>query len=58
MTSNSTARIEQLDEIQKDVIGILTSAANVLAELSKERPIQKTTDGYATQVSFKVFRLL
>lgn len=44
MSANPSARIEQLDNIEKDVIAILENAGAALQELSKDRPVQKTTD--------------
>ncbi|CAB4062389.1 NPRL2 [Lepeophtheirus salmonis] len=50
-TSSSTGigaspgeRIELLDEIEKDVIGILVNSGGALQEISKDRPSQKQVD--------------
>lgn len=44
------ARIDQLDRIEKDVIGVLQTAGNFLQEISKDRPAQKTADQLCQQV--------
>jgi hypothetical protein len=44
MSANPTARIEQLDNIEKDVIAILENASLTMQEVAKDRPIQKSTD--------------
>jgi len=44
MSANPSARIEQLDNIEKDVIAILENAGAALQELSKDRPVQKKTE--------------
>ncbi len=44
MAANPTARIEQLDSIEKDVIAILENAGLALQEMSKDRLVQKSSD--------------
>lgn len=50
MSASPVARIEQLDQIEKDVIAILQSAGQVLQEISKDRPSQKQSDQMCQQV--------
>jgi len=38
------ARIEQLEHIEEDVIGILKSCGNCLIDIAKDRPSQKAVD--------------
>jgi len=49
-SSAPQARIEELDEIQKEVIHILENAGLALQEIGKDRPSQKATDGFVTSV--------
>ena len=50
MTASPVARIEQLDQIEKDVVGILQNAGQLLMELGKDRQSQKQCDQLCTAV--------
>ena len=50
MSASPVARIEQLEEIEKDVISILQTAGNTLSEIAKDRPAQKTVDQHTQKV--------
>ena len=50
MSVNHTARIEQLDQIEKDVAAILKNASLVLTEISRDRPSQKAVEQYNLSV--------
>jgi len=52
--ANPAARIEELDEIQKEVVSVLQNASLALQEIGKDRPSQKATDGFVTQVMGKI----
>ncbi len=41
MSRNPTERIEELDDIQKDVIDILQKAGEALQEISKDRYVSE-----------------
>jgi len=49
-SSPAEARIEQLEQIEKDVIDILKSAGTCVLEIGKDRPSQKAVDTNVTQV--------
>ncbi len=48
--STTTARIEQLDAIEQDVVNVLASAGQFLQDLTKDRPSQKNADQVCQQV--------
>lgn len=48
--ANPTARIEQLDLIEKDVINILQTAGQFMQDFTKDRPSQKQADLLCQQV--------
>ncbi len=48
--SPAEARIEQLEAIEEDVIGILKNAGSCLSEMSRDRPSQKAVDQLVQQV--------
>ena len=48
MTSVPLDRLKALDEIEKDICQVLSSAGNALSELSKDKPSQKQVDQHAT----------
>ena len=48
--ANPTARIEQLDQIEKDVINILQTAGQFMQDFTKDRPSQKQADLLCQQV--------
>ncbi len=48
--SPAEARIEQLEQIEEDVIGILKSSGACLQEMSRDRPSQKAVDQNVQQV--------
>ena len=50
MSASPVARIEQLEEIEKDVISILQTAGATLSEIAKDRPAQKTVDQHTQKV--------
>lgn len=50
MSASPVARIEQLEEIEKDVISILQTAGATLLEIAKDRPAQKTVDNHTQKV--------
>ena len=50
MSASPVARIEQLEEIEKDVISILQTAGATLLEIAKDRPAQKTVDTHTQKV--------
>ena len=50
MSASPVARIEQLKQIEKEVVGILQSAGQALQEISRDRPSQKHVDQLNTQV--------
>ena len=50
MSASPVARIEQLEEIEKDVISILQTAGATLLEVAKDRPAQKTVDTHTKNV--------
>ena len=50
MAASPVARIEQLEEIEKDVISILQTASATLTEIAKDRPAQKTVDNHTQKV--------
>ena len=55
-SSPAEARIEQLEQIEKDVIDILKSAGTCVLEIGKDRPSQKAVDTNVQQVgSFSDF---
>ncbi|CAG0912367.1 unnamed protein product [Notodromas monacha] len=49
MTSMPLERLKALDEIEKDIAQVLTSASHALAEISKDKPSQKQVDQHNTQ---------
>ena len=51
-SSPAEARIEQLEQIEKDVIDILKSAGTCVLEIGKDRPSQKAVDTNVTQVCY------
>ena len=55
MSASPVARIEQLDQIEKDVIAILQNAGQMLNEISKDRPSQKQSDQLCQAVSLAYF---
>lgn len=50
MSASPVARIEELEEIEKDVIAILQTAGTALNEISRDRPSQKQVDQLTQQV--------
>ena len=50
MSASPVARIEQLEQIEKDVISILQTAGSTLNEIAKDRPAQKTVDQHIQKV--------
>ena len=54
-SSPAEARIEQLEQIEKDVIDILKSAGTCVLEIGKDRPSQKAVDTNVTQVCYSKY---
>ena len=57
MSASPVARIEQLEEIEKDVISILQTAGATLLEVAKDRPAQKTVDTHTQNVMADIKRV-
>ncbi|CAG0922651.1 unnamed protein product [Notodromas monacha] len=49
MASMPLERLKVLDEIEKDIAQVLSSASHALAEITKDKPSQKQVDQQNTQ---------